>query len=128
MGKCAYCDKHTEELTPIVVVQKKKELAISVCSKECEQKARAFFRFAEGKGRRGIFIVGMILATLLIMFSGVSSKLMAAGIALMGLIMAIFPFGTPQTFELWGIRKTVLCVRIVGVVFIVISPRLLHLY
>ncbi|MDR3644173.1 MAG: hypothetical protein P4M02_03765, partial [Clostridia bacterium] len=120
MGKCTYCGRAVE--TPFAAKAEGDSDILSCCSSECLEKAQRFYRFTK-KGMAG-FIVGMLLSIILIMAGALNEAytgslrlleiLMPAGFMLLGATILFFPFATPQTFELMGIKKTVLVTRGIG--------------
>jgi hypothetical protein len=129
MRKCAYCNQEIREPVPTVLGD---GTVITCCCDGCKDKALAFFRFFEKY--KYLFFSGLILALGLI-FAGVFIEIftgslqllavfIACGFAALGLVCLLFPFATPETFSLWGVRKTALIVRIIGAVMILASPLL----
>jgi hypothetical protein len=55
------------------------------------------------------------------------SIFMSSGVALIGLDALVFPFATPQTFEIFGIKRAVPLTRAIGVCVIILSPLLAYL-
>ena len=127
MSKCVYCNKNTDTLHPVVVGKDKE--TVTCCCDDCDEKTLAFYQFVDRT--KPLFIIGIVFS-LLAIFAAVfvltaknlwlGGILLGSGFALLGLTVIIFPFGTPQTFELFGIRKTLWIVRIMGVIVILLSP------
>ena len=53
---------------------------------------------------------------------------MGSSLALMGLTMLLFPLATPQTFEIFGIYKTIWITRILGICVIIIGVIITMLF
>lgn len=130
MSKCVYCNKNVEIPHPLVV--EKDVDVVTCCSDECVNKTREFSKFANRS--KPLFLIGIILSVGIV-FCGVFiemftqsismlSILMACGLAFMGLTIIIFPLATPETFSMFGIKKTVVFTRILGIVVIAIAPLL----
>jgi hypothetical protein len=122
VDKCTYCNKKSDELYPITVTEKRMEVTYPVCSKECEDKARAYFEFVQSKVL--IYRIGSTLALFLVAFSSIVSPLLfVLGLILYGLVLLILPLGYSGSyrFNFGGIQKSILITRICGVVFILIA-------
>lgn len=52
---------------------------------------------------------------------------MSSGLALIGLDVLAFPFATPETFSIFGIKKAICVTRVLGVFIILISPLIGYL-
>ena len=69
------------------------------------------------------FAAGLLLGLLMI-FAGIfesTRTLMAAGFAVMGITVILFPIGTPETTKLLGYKKTKIIARILGVIMIALG-------
>ena len=127
MGKCAYCNREVVGPVPTSVGE---GTVLTCCCDDCKGRTLAFYRNFEKY--KSLFIIGIILSVVLIFvgvfvnaFTGsvfLLAVFFASGLAALGLICLLFPFATPETFSLLGIKKTVLAVRVMGVVIILASP------
>lgn len=131
MSKCMYCHQEMENLYPAAVGKDKTQ--ITCCSEECVHKSEKFFSFFDHT--KAYFIIMMIIA-MVMLFAGViviilnkviGSLLLSISFGLIGLDIVIFPFATPETFRLLGIKRTTILTRVIGAVVVVCSP-LLYFY
>jgi hypothetical protein len=126
MSKCAYCNKEIETLHPVIAGKDK--VQFTCCSDGCENKSVEFFIFFDR--HKPHFIIILVIA-MIAFFAAVitltcrklmiGSILMSFGLALFGLDVLLFPFATPETFSIFGIKKAVLLTRILGALIIVLS-------
>lgn len=132
MIKCVYCNKEVE--TPYSATCGEDNKTVTCGNDDCAKRTEAFFRF--GERAKPFFTVGIIISLIFIFVSVifltigkmvVGSILIGTGFALVGLTMLIFPLATPQTYSMYGIRKTTLITRIIGLCIVIAGP-LLALY
>lgn len=127
MNKCVYCHREIRELRLVTVGKEQEPLAC--CGEDCARGTLQFYRFFERT--KAVFLAG-ITVSMALLFAGVillsmrrmqpGAYAMGAAMSLLGLIILLFPFATPQTFNLLGIRKTVWFVRLLGVAIIALGP------
>lgn len=131
MDKCFYCNTKTE-LSLTTQIGKDKE-TVTCCSNDCIQKTGSFIQFFER--RKSIFYVGIALS-LILLFTGVftiievktaGAALMGSAVVLLGLTSVLFPFATPQTYRLFGIKKTTRVTRIIGTCAVLLGLLLVAL-
>lgn len=129
MSKCVYCHKEIENLHPVIAGKDKETL--SCCNDDCSKKTQSFYQFFDHT--KNIFILFIIVIVVLLFASSIilsTGKSLLGGIlmgldfVLLGLTITIFPFATPQTFSIFGIKKTLFIVRIFGIILIALSPLL----
>lgn len=127
MVKCIYCNRKEKLLRPLTVG--KEQTPVECCSEECAEKTRAFFAFFDRT--KPLFFIGIGLSMALIFCSAViltavgllpGGILMGAAFAVLGITALLFPFATPQTFAIFGIRKTLWLTRGLGLFCILIAP------
>ena len=127
MKKCFYCNKEIETPQPMTIEYE----TLICCSNECSNKTLAFYQFV--KRTKLFFGLGLFIAFALLLGSsflliltnkqiGVTS--FCFGYALIGLTVCVFPFATPQTVQMLGIRKVELLARIIGIIIIATTPIL----
>lgn len=128
MIKCFYCNNKTERPLTIQIGQDKE--TVTCCSDDCTQKALSFIQLYERK--KYIFYTGIALS-LVLLFAGVftiievkiaGAALMGSALSLLGLTALLAPFATPQTYQLFGIKKTTRVTRIIGACVIILGPLL----
>jgi len=139
MNKCAYCNERSNNLFPVAVEVDKgqwhglgvgsglgslppRQETVYCDSEECKEKTVAFYRFF--KRRKTMFLGGAILA-LCFMFASVVIRAawpLPLGFVLIGLDCILFPFAKPQMFAMYGIKKTILTTRIIGIFLIALAP------
>jgi len=100
---------------------KGKQYETVVCSPEHEQATRKALRHIQ-RFIPGYWIgLGVMFGFLLASnFVTATNWFVLAGFFSLGLTMVICPFATPQTVEMLGMRRSLLFVRIAGVVFVVV--------
>lgn len=131
MNKCAYC--HHEIHEPHPVVAGKEQASLTCCSKTCAEKVLAFYSFFD---RTKVFFFLGLAFFMILLFGSVfllslkhmwmGSLLMGASFVLLGLLVILFPFATPQTFDLLGIKKTVWVTRLLGLCVMALGPLLTY--
>lgn len=69
------------------------------------------------------FIIGIVVGFLIMLCGVVSNKdfTMGVGIALMGIVVVLFPFTTPDTVAILGYPKSKLVGRILGLILIIVG-------
>lgn len=129
MSKCIYCNKQIKH--PYSITASKDKELVDCCSNECVNRTQTSFRFLDRS--RPFFMVGIIISFIFILVSAVfltisklwiGSILLGTGFALLGLTVLIMPLATPQTFLVFGIKKTLIITRLIGLCIIIISPFL----
>lgn len=108
-GKCSYCGKQTPQDE-------------KTCSQTCSEKAEAYIRRAK-KRKKGYLAavsvggIGVMAGAMAIAFNSfLGYGLLGGGTIAFGLVLLLFGYGTPELYEKFGIRKTFLLVRAVGLV------------
>ena len=126
MSRCAYCHRDIE--IPHTASQPDGE-PLPCCSEDCIERLDAFYGFFEHT--KILFFAGIVLSILLLLVSAFllllrhmlpGSILFGSSLSLLGLIVTIFPFATPQTFAMLGVRRTLLVTRLLGVVIFLSGP------
>lgn len=126
---CAYCGRKSDILHTVAAGKDKTPL--SCCSEGCEAKAKRFYGFFDHT--KYIFLAGIAVSVIMLFVSvfmlsagntETGDSLIGISMSFLGVIVMVFPFATPQTFDLLGIRKTVLLTRILGVFVIALGPLL----
>ncbi|AFA50078.1 hypothetical protein [Acetobacterium woodii] len=131
MNKCAYC--HNEIHEPHPVVAGKNQDSLVCCSESCVEKVLAFYNFFDRT--KIFFFIGLTLFMILLFGSvfllslknmWLGSLLMGSSFGLLGLLVILFPFATPQTFDLLGIQKTISVTRLLGLFVLALGPLLTY--
>lgn len=117
MTKCIYCNHKTDDCKSVSIGKE----SFLYCCDECKDKTISFVNYAN---RTVIFfIIGIIstviLALLPILIPSIVYPLTTIGVVVLGITAIVFPFSTPQTIGLLGIKKSIIVVRIVGMVLII---------
>lgn len=128
--RCLWCgksDKQTykEMLMTIKQAKPPQEKAI-VCSEECEKAVLITCKFIEKSIT--LFWIGTILGTILGV-SGILAPIMGKkilpvstmGVLLLGITFIIFPFVTPQTIRIFGLRMGMILGRISGMILLLLG-------
>jgi hypothetical protein len=116
--RCLYCNKGSDETALFVNQEKHTGFAASnhyYCSETCHNDAILYEKRVNEKSTRFlVLILGAALSFLpfmLMAFLTPFSKLFASlstafPLILVGIVIYIYPFSTPETLKLWGIRKS----------------------
>lgn len=111
--RCLYCGKIMNEPK-------------TFCSERCKEKYDRFEKYVNKNLKK--FILG-IVTTLVFVFVGmiisvyysqIGVAIMMVSIFAMFINMLIFPFSTPETIKLMGIRNSIITVRILVAILLVI--------
>ncbi len=99
----------------------------NTCSDECRGKLTKYKeRVEKNKIKFAILLLGyfIIYMVLLLMEAG-SARFPYTSFSwlfgVLGIILVIFPFVTPQTIKLIGVRKSVIFIRIIGICLIIVG-------
>jgi uncharacterized membrane protein YgaE (UPF0421/DUF939 family) len=105
----------------MVIDFKGKQYQAVDCSPEHEKTIRRTLSYVQ-KFIPGYWIGLAVSIGLLLLSNFVSAThwLVLAGFFSLGLTMVVCPFATPQTVEMFGMRRSMLIVRTFGVVFLVV--------
>jgi hypothetical protein len=98
-----------------------KQYEAVVCSPEHEQTTRKALRYIQ-RFLPG-YLIGMAVTIGLLLISSfvsVPHLFVLAGFFFLGLTMIVCPFATPQTVEMFGLRRSLLFVRISGALFVAV--------
>ncbi|MFA6887344.1 MAG: hypothetical protein WCQ65_10295 [Fermentimonas sp.] len=103
--KCIYCNKDCQG---------------EYCSGECENKVMILEKSAE---KYSVLFLLLLFASMLFLIPGIVfndylAAFFGAMFLVMGLTLIIFPFGTPETNKSWGVKKTVMVVRVMGIIMV----------
>lgn len=104
--KCKYCNNESN---------------FQYCDDVCKQKYEEFKSYCERYkylflALIAIEILGLLLITLLIT-SGDFYLYMCVWIIAMGITMYVFPFATPETIDMIGVKKCIKLIRVIGIGF-----------
>lgn len=69
------------------------------------------------------FIMGIVVGFLIMLYGVVSNRefTLGVGIVLMGIVVVLFPFTTPDTIAILGYAKSKLVGRILGLILIIVG-------
>lgn len=128
--RCLWCGKANKENYREIVITIKKasppQEEVVVCSKKCEKAVLNSFQFIEKNIH--LFFSGVILGILLAL-SGLLAPIIGrkvllvsfTGMLLLGMTFVIFPFVTPQTTKIFGLRNGMFLGRVTGIVFLLLG-------
>ena len=108
MKKCGYCGKKINS-------------NFEFCCSECEDTYRTIVEKDHHKIK--YFITGIFVGFLALFYGVVSSSdfIMGIGIILMGFVVVILPFSTPQTTVLLGYQKSKIIGRLLGILLVIVG-------
>ncbi|MGL4774040.1 MAG: hypothetical protein ACRC2K_10775 [Clostridium sp.] len=118
--RCGYCGK---KLNGDLIVREENFF----CNKDCIEEYDKFKELVERKSKS--FIISIVLS-LALMFIGmltvaineiIGVVVISIGTLILFGSMIVFPFATPETVKLIGIKKSVMLVRILAIIAIIIS-------
>ena len=122
-GKCNWCHKRSEDLEVKEVTFKSGAEEVKVCCQECEDQLVAFCKYAESHIRHffaGLLLLPAIGGAVAVWREAVDNG--ALGYLIMGVGMGAaiikYPFVTPQTVQMLGMKKGVLLGRIIGALLV----------
>lgn len=132
--RCRWCGRANKEnykeiIMTIRQAKPPQEKAI-VCSEECEKKVFDTCRSIERN--IPLFLAGSVLGSIMAV-SGIFIPLIGKsalpvsiiGVLILGMTFAIFPFVTPQTVKIFGLRSGMLTGRIGGILLLLLGVILL---
>ena len=118
--KCDWCYRPSGDLEVKEVTFKSSVEEIAICSQEREDQLVAFYRYAES--RVWHFLAGLLLLSAIggavaiwrenIDNGALGYLIMGVG---MGAVIFKYPFVTPQTVQVLGVKKGIVLVRVIGV-------------
>ena len=120
MGKCLWCN-HKADGLPYVAIG---ETNVPYCNDGCLAKSLKYFRFWE---RSKSLVIFWIVVSSLVMLGTIPAAfvselatviILCVGWAMASLTLCFFPFATPQTIQLAGIRNSIVITRLVGVLMV----------
>ncbi len=139
MSKCANCGKEDASIEFEAYTWhggSKKNVKFICCSEECKREAEQFITYVNKNVRK--FITLIIIGTLsfipfIILYSiykndifGVFSAV--APLAIIGLAIYKYPFSTPQTNSVLGLKKASRTVKVIGLSLIAAGIIILSIY
>ena len=124
--KCIYCGKKIEPRNKYTLKfntkkyrDTKHEGKVYACSDTCFEDARAYLAFyGRYKTAFGLLSALALAAVLVFGLFLKDSLLCAIGMFVMAFTVVVLPFGTPNSIELYSIKKMKLLARIGGLMFI----------
>lgn len=108
MNKCKYCGKELHDNTLF-------------CCNQCETKYKEIS--SKDSHKIKYFIAGIIIGFLIMLCGVLSSNdfVIGTGIVLMGIVVFLLPFTTPETTTFFGYQKSKIIGRILGALMIVVG-------
>lgn len=116
--KCMYCNKKIPEGIENAVIEKIDGLTCTFCGEKCKEDCENFLSFA--KKYEKLFLVLIFVPMILCTFASfiLGEWVVCLMMVILGAAITLFPFCTPQTIQLTGVKKSVLIGRILGIVLI----------
>lgn len=115
--RCYWCDREISEN--------------NTCSEECKEKLEKYKERVEKNKIKfallllGYFVIYMVLQLIEAGSGGFPYISFSWLFGVLGLILVIFPFVTPQTIRLIGARKSIIFIRIIGICLMLIGVIIL---
>lgn len=106
--RCKYCNKKMD-------LEKTKEY----CSEYCQNKEEAFLNYFQKT--KWIFYISVLISVVVLFVAAFNEKqrdLISWGMGLLGVAIFFFPFATPETVEIYGLRNTIRIVRVLAVIIV----------
>jgi len=135
--KCVWCNKQSCELKEITVLTKKQIWVPLQDGKAfvCPEHEEKFCKFNDYSRRYGILFIGLctiltvslVVSALLGNYNYLLGYLFVGSFASIGLVMFIFPFCSPGTFEFMSIATSIKVARIMGGVIFTLGAVVLVL-
>lgn len=118
--KCLNCNKKIEYGEDQVLLERISGENCHFCCQKCRDKGKAFLIRAEKYVK--LFLILIIALTVSMPFTAIMIGEWTTYVSLggFGLVIAIFPFCTPQTVELLGLQKSKWLGRALGIVVMVL--------
>lgn len=125
MSRCIWCGKKTGDSIKIILNADGEE--VYVCGEKCEKAVKDYLNKANQNVK--YFFIGlvgfMIVGLALIVIETINKRAPNWGLLIMllgmGATIAVFPYATPQTNEMFGIKKASAIGRFVGVAMIILG-------
>lgn len=127
-NRCIWCNKKDNSLKEIVVTASnrfgsKPREKIFFVHPEHEITFRAFNQYSEKFNKLflvliGIALLAMILLQIVLVAVNQNLGIIGVGVAVifLGILVIVFPFSTPETVMLFGLKSAIKLVRVVGLV------------
>ncbi len=118
--KCVWCNKKAPNLKEIriSVVGRfgvgKHDTTMNVCSNYCEKKLRGFVEYAN---KYALLFICSIFGALLVMIASSVLRIpmvIPIAVCMLGILVIIFPFATPETVGIIGVKKSITIIRVLG--------------
>lgn len=117
--QCGWCSKESPNLRPIQVRFRGEERELNVCSNDCESRLRHFLNYVESNFK--LYVMGLLLAFLtgiVVTFARLAVDYGALGVLITlagsGAVLVKYPFVTPQTTALLGMKRAIKSGQILG--------------
>jgi hypothetical protein len=120
VNKCIWCGKNGDGYKELTLKSENLgESKMLICSDECEEKTSSYYQKVSKKLK--FFVSGILLSV----FIGIPLTFMPQiGLSILcggsAITIILFPFTTPQTNAFWGIKKSILLTRIIGLIMLAI--------
>lgn len=117
--KCMYCNKKIPGEMENGIIKKIDGMTCTFCSETCKEDCEKLLGFA--KKYEKLFLALVIIPMIICTFASfiLGEWVVCLMIVILGATLTPFPFCTPQTIQLTGVKKSVLIGRILGIALIV---------
>ncbi|MGL4991905.1 MAG: hypothetical protein ACRCYE_05525 [Sarcina sp.] len=111
--KCLYCGKNISDVSTAIKVGEKFD-EYYVCDEYCEEKFNSFNKYVKKNSK--FFLLGILGIFIIYLIGLIFNAFYAISFLLfsLGILLYIFPFATPQTNQIFGIKKSIKIVKLLG--------------
>lgn len=118
--KCIWSNQKNENLKELEVKNlNTKKIETVYVLPEFEQEFLSFYKFAEKYANK--FLIAVISLSFAFVFvlvlpKSISPYFLSLGLVLMGILCYLFPFVTPETVKMIGMKKSILTAKVLGII------------
>lgn len=122
------CDENYREIVMAIKFAKPPQEKAIVCSEECGKKVLDTCKFVERTA--SLFLVGVVFGSILTVYGLFTPSEKSAlpisilgiiGMTILGITFIVFPFVTPQTTKIFGLKRGMLLGRIGGFILLLLA-------
>lgn len=125
MKKCIWTNQKSENLKELEVTNlNTKKIETVYVLPEFEQEFLNFYKFAEKYANKSLIAVMSLtfsLVFVVILPKSIIPYFLSLGLFLMGVLCYFFPFVTPETVKMLGMKKSIITAKFLGVIIALIG-------